>query len=227
MGGLPHDRGNLLWTPDSGPSRRLLASFDRWGEALLADDGIDMPLSEGGRNAEARIIARGNGVVCGAAMVDHLVQIWGPSLSVSWHAGDGRSISDGDEIASINGPSKDILKIERSILNILGRLSGIASESRKWSQIAPASVACTRKTVWGVLDKWAVHLGGCMTHRLDRNDAVMIKENDLASFDSFHDDHGARLQEYLTEVNVDEIQGFLEVEVQNEKEAITAARSLS
>ena len=223
MSGLPHDRGNLLWTAEDGASRRLLVSFDRWGEALLADDGIDMPISEGGGYIEARIISRGNGVICGAAMIDHLLQIWGPSISISWHAGDGRSVGDGDEIASISGPSEDILKIERSILNILGRLSGIATESKKWAQVAPASVACTRKTVWGILDKWAVHLGGCLTHRLNRDDAVMIKENDLASFESSHDDHGVKLQEFLEGVNVEEIQSFLEVEVQNEKEAISAA----
>lgn len=223
MGGLPHDRGSLLWTAEDGPSRRLLASIDKWGEALLADDGIDMPLMEGGARVEARIIARESGVVCGAAMVDHLLQIWGPSLSISWLAGDGRSVVEDNEIAIISGPSKDILRIERSILNILGTLSGIATEARKWAQIAPSSVACTRKTVWGVLDKWAVHMGGCLTHRLDRDDAVMIKENDLATFDSNHDEHAARLQEYLTDVNHEEINGFLEVEVRDEKEAIIAA----
>lgn len=223
MSGPPHDRGALLWTAEDGASRRLLASIDRWGEALLADDGIDMPLMEGGNAVEAKIIAREDGIICGAAMIDHLLQIWGPSLTITWYAGDGRSIAEGDEIAMLSGPCKDILRIERSILNILGRLSGIATESKRWAQIAPSSVACTRKTVWGVLDKWAVHLGGCLTHRLDRDDAVMIKENDLATFESNYHSHGEKLQEYLSGVIPEEINGFLEVEVRDEKEAITAA----
>ena len=61
-------------------------------------------------------------------------------------------------------------------------MSGIATNTASWvSQAGSMGVACTRKTDWGLLDKWAVHVGGGLTHRLSRADALMIKENDLAA----------------------------------------------
>ncbi len=108
-------------------------------------------------------------------------------------------------------------------MNILGQLSGIATEAKKWSSIAPKQIACTRKTIWGLLDKWAVHLGGGLTHRLSKQDAKMVKENDLAVMYPELDSNGARISKYLSEVNPSECGAFLEVEVREEKEAIMAA----
>jgi len=113
--------------------------------------------------------------------------------------------------------------MERSILNIIGYLSGIASEAKKWSSVAPNQIACTRKTVWGLLDKWAVHMGGGLTHRLNRNDATMIKENDLATMLSDIDGHANRITSYLQSVDIEQCGAFLEVEVREEKEAMMAA----
>ena len=75
----------------------------------------------------------------------------------------------------------------------------------------------------GLLDKWAVHLGGGLTHRLTKQDAVMIKENDLAVMYPEIENNGARISKYLGEVNPDECGAFIEVEVREEKEAIMAA----
>ena len=157
---LPHDRGHELWTMEDGPSRKLLASIDRWVGAMVGDDGIDMPLSGSGPSIEATVFARQDGLVVGCAVVDYLLQIWAPSVRVSWFAGDGKRVSSGDEIAVFSGARDDVLAIERIALNALGQLSGIASETKRWSAIAPKQIACTRKTVWGLLDKWAVHMGG-------------------------------------------------------------------
>ncbi len=153
-------------------------------------------------------------------MVDYMMQIWAPGLNATWRAGDGRRVSEGDIILELQGDSESLLRIERSVLNILGQLSGIATESAKWAQIAARQVAATRKTVWGLLDKWAVHLGGGLTHRLNKEDAMMIKENDLASLgsESLH-----AIVTILTETNLQECGAFLELEVTNEKEAIIAA----
>ena len=66
-------------------------------------------------------------------------------------------------------------------MNLITRLSGIASTTSKWrEQLGGVSLAATRKTNWGILDKWAVHIGGGLTHRLDRSDGLMIKENDFS-----------------------------------------------
>ena len=219
----PHDRGRELWDASEGPSRMLISSIDRWTSALLADDGIDMPFMGGSQNVEATIIAKDSGILAGCAAVDHMLQIWAGALQISWSYGEGRSISTGDEIAVIRGDKDAILGMERSILNILGQLSGIATEAKKWSSIAPKQIACTRKTIWGLLDKWAVHLGGGLTHRLSKQDAKMVKENDLAVMYPELDSNGARISKYLSEVNPSECGAFLEVEVREEKEAIMAA----
>ena len=219
----PHDRGKELWDASEGPSRMLISSIDRWTSALLADDGIDMPFMGGSQNVEATIIAKDSGILAGCAAVDHMLQIWAGALQISWSYGEGRSISTGDEIAVIRGDKDAILGMERSILNILGQLSGIATEAKKWSSIAPKQIACTRKTIWGLLDKWAVHLGGGLTHRLSKQDAKMVKENDLAVMYPELDSNGARISKYLSEVNPSECGAFLEVEVREEKEAIMAA----
>ena len=201
----------------------LISSIDRWTSALLADDGIDMPFMGGSENVEATIIAKDSGILAGCAAVDHMLQIWAGGLQISWSHSEGRSISSGDEIAKIRGNKDAILGMERTILNILGQLSGIATEAKKWSSIAPKQIACTRKTIWGLLDKWAVHLGGGLTHRLSKQDAKMIKENDLAVMYPELDSNGARISKYLSDVDPSECGAFLEVEVREEKEAIMAA----
>ena len=110
--------------------------------------------------------------------------------------------------------------MERSILNLLGQLSGIATNAAHWATIAPRQVAATRKTVWGMLDKWAVHLGGGLTHRLNKDDATMIKENDLAVAGQ----SGMQaIMALLSSIDVSECGAVLELEVTNEKDAIVAA----
>ena len=224
---LPHDRGHELWTAEGGPSRLLLGSIDRWVGALLADDGITIPFMGGSQSTSAIIQARSDGIVVGTSAIDHMLQIWAPSLKISWMAGDGKKVSNGDEIASLSGDKDTLLAMERSILNLLGQLSGIATEAKRWSARAPGQIACTRKTVWGLLDKWAVHLGGGLTHRLHRNDATMLKENDLATMYEEHDSHANRIVAYIQEFTGEDCGAFLEIEVREDKEAIMAAAAWS
>ena len=108
-------------------------------------------------------------------------------------------------------------------MNILGHLSGIATETKKWASKAAKQIACTRKTTWGLLDKWAVHLGGGLTHRLTRNDALMIKENDLASMGDSDDGNEKKIAGLIQSLDISQLESFIEIEVRNEKEAITAA----
>jgi len=217
---LPHDRGHLLWTAEDGASRMLTSSMDRWTTAIVGDDGIDSPIMGFGEKVTAQVIARADGTVAGAAAVDYMLQIWAPSLSTSWKAGDGRRISEGDVVVEVSGDSESVLRMERSILNLLGQLSGIATNAAHWATIAPRQVAATRKTVWGLLDKWAVHLGGGLTHRLNKDDATMLKENDLAVTGQ------TGMQAIVALLSTMDVSGcgaFLELEVTNEKDAIVAA----
>ena len=220
---LPHDRGHLLWTADEGPSRMLLSSMDRWINTILADDGIEMPFMGGSNDVDAVILAKGSGIIVGTSMVDHLIQIWAPSVQITWFAKDGKKVSSGDEIAEINGDRDTLLTIERSILNILGQLSGIATETKRWTALAKGQIACTRKTIWGLLDKWAVHMGGGLSHRLNKNEAMMIKENDLASMYQELGDNSSRIAHFLQEVDINTCGAFLEIETREQKEALTAA----
>ena len=220
---IPHDRGHLLWTAEDGVSRMLLSSMDRWVTAILADDDIDNPMFGSSETIDSRIIAKSDGIVAGTAMVDHLIQIWAPSVHINWRASDGKRVSNGEEIANLAGCRETILLIERSILNILGHLSGIATETKKWASKAAKQIACTRKTTWGLLDKWAVHLGGGLTHRLTRNDALMIKENDLASMGNSDDGNEKKIAEFIQSLDSSQLESFIEIEVRNEKEAITTA----
>jgi nicotinate-nucleotide pyrophosphorylase (carboxylating) len=220
---LPHDRGHLLWTADEGPSRMLLSSMDRWINTILADDGIEMPFMGGSNDVNAVILAKGSGIIVGTSMIDHLIQIWAPSVQITWFAKDGKKVSKGDEIAEINGDRDTLLTIERSILNILGQLSGIATETKRWTALAKGQIACTRKTIWGLLDKWAVHMGGGLSHRLNKNEAMMIKENDLASMYEELGDNSSRIAHFLQEIDINTCGAFLEIETREQKEALTAA----
>ncbi len=84
------------------------------------------------------------------------------------------------------------------MLNILGNLSGIATNTEKWVKIVPQiKVAATRKTDWGLMDKWAVNVGGGYTHRLNINDAMMLKENDFASHMRDEENYHKRFLELL------------------------------
>jgi nicotinate-nucleotide pyrophosphorylase (carboxylating) len=220
---IPHDRGHILWTSEGGPERLLLASFDRWTTSILGDDGITDLIMAEGPTMNAKIVAKQNGIIAGCAAVDYMLQIWCPDIHVTWQANDGKSIQSEDTLARLKGSAQSLLRMERSILNILGQLSGIATETNRWAKIAPKQIACTRKTVWGILDKWAVHVGGGLTHRLHKNDARMIKENDLAAMQSEGQNHAERLSSYLSTVQDGEYGAFLEVEVRTAKEAMIAA----
>jgi nicotinate-nucleotide pyrophosphorylase (carboxylating) len=219
---VPHDRGHLLWTSSGGPERLLLASFDRWTTAILGDDDISEFMMAEGPTLEGSIVAKENGIIAGCSAVDYMLQIWCPDIQISWRANEGKSVQRDDTIATIKGSAQSLLRMERSILNILGQLSGIATETNRWATIAPKQIACTRKTVWGLLDKWAVHLGGGLTHRLSKNDAKMIKENDLSSLIN-EGTNEERITSILTELHKEEYGAFLEIEVRTAKEAMLAA----
>ena len=147
-------------------------------DSLSDDSATDGKM---GSIVEAVVISKSAGVFCGRIPVDLLFAEWFPSCELTWNVEEGGDIKVGSQILSISGPSDSVLSCERVVLNILGRLSGITTRTSEWvSESGDVSIACTRKTAWGLMDKWAVHMGGGLTHRLSRTDALMIKENDLS-----------------------------------------------
>lgn len=136
--------------------------------------------------------AREPGVIAGLDAADLAFQLVDPAIVMKRHVQDGASVAPGDIIATIEGPSRGLLTAERTALNFLGHLSGIASVTAKIvAAIAgsKASVACTRKTTPGLraLEKYAVRAGGGMNHRFALYDAVLIKDNHIAVAGSVRD----------------------------------------
>lgn len=131
--------------------------------------------------------ARHSGVLAGRACVAETFRRVGPEVRLDWQAADGDEVSAGDTMVEVTGPLRPILTAERTALNFLGRLSGIATLTAQFVAAAHesnASVAVldTRKTTPGlrVLEKAAVRAGGGTSHRSGLSDAVLVKDNHLA-----------------------------------------------
>lgn len=208
-GTLPHDRSECL-VRDGVNTELFEDSIRRWFHAALKDDDIEQVPSSGA-HVGARVIAKQDGILAGRRVLDAILS--GTRLECNWFIEDGEPLDEG-VILELKGPADSILALERPMLNVIGRLSGIATNTSRWVSAASCPVACTRKTTWGLLDKWAVHVGGGLTHRLSRTDALMIKENDIAVMDS--------IESALDEVNP-AIWAFVEIEVRNREEVLRAA----
>jgi nicotinate-nucleotide pyrophosphorylase (carboxylating) len=129
--------------------------------------------------------ARQQGVIAGLDAAELAFQLVDSAITVVRHIEDGSAVEAGDIIATISGPSRGLLTGERTALNFLGHLSGIATVTAglvRAVEGTKASIACTRKTTPGLraLEKYAVRAGGGMNHRFALNDAVLIKDNHVA-----------------------------------------------
>ena len=221
---LPHNRSSALFDGQGVLTQRFEESIDLWATALLNDDGIIHPIQENSTPVRSKVVVKEEGIFAGKEIIGRICNYWAPNLKLKWNYFDGESISSGDILVEIIGDKIQLLKIERPILNILGRLSGIATTANKWSKKSIIPIASTRKTTWGLLDKWAVHLGGALTHRLDRNDALMLKENDLAAQYPQHKSSD-RIKFALENIDFQSSGAFIIIEVRNKEEAIIAAKT--
>ena len=134
----------------------------------------------------AVVMARQSGVICGLR-AGRLALDEMEISSVQWqaHAADGDSVDAGTALATLSGSARDLLTVERLLLNFIGRLSGIATLTRRYLERVSgtrAGIYDTRKTTpgWRRLEKYAVRCGGGCNHRTGLFDAVLIKDNHLA-----------------------------------------------
>ena len=105
-------------------------------------------------------------------------------------------------------------------------MSGIATNTAAWvSQSGNIGVACTRKTDWGLLDKWSVHVGGGLTHRLSRADALMIKENDLAALAPGIEEEDVAVATAVSLIDMDSDAEFTVLEVRDSSQAVAAVKA--
>jgi nicotinate-nucleotide pyrophosphorylase (carboxylating) len=134
--------------------------------------------------ATARIIARKRGRIAGIEISGHAFHCLDSKIRYDIHHCDGDDVEAGDTLAIIQGAARPILSAERTALNFLALLSGIATETRDIVATVkpyPARVVCTRKTTPGLrgLEKYAVRAGGGSNHRFGLDDAVLIKDNHI------------------------------------------------
>ena len=130
--------------------------------------------------------ARQPGVVAGLDAALLSLRLVDPSVVVSVSLGDGAAVEAGGVIAEFRGAARSILMAERTMLNFMGHLSGIATLTREYVRAVAgtrARITCTRKTTPGLraLEKRAVRLGGGINHRFSLADAVLIKDNHIAA----------------------------------------------
>jgi nicotinate-nucleotide pyrophosphorylase (carboxylating) len=176
--------------------------------------------------ATARVIAKAPGVAAGIAEFSWLLNQGG--LRVHARKRDGERVERGESLLEIEGPRRDLLAYERVGLNILQRMSGIATMTRSLqdridARNAATFVVGTRKTPWGLLDKRAIHLGGGGTHRLGLWDAILVKNNHLALLASSEDEAVCIAAQRAWSCRG--AAAFLEIEVRSEESAVAAART--
>ncbi|MDV2580921.1 carboxylating nicotinate-nucleotide diphosphorylase [Alkalibacillus haloalkaliphilus] len=131
------------------------------------------------------IQAKEAGIFCGQLIIESAYHLLDREVDVTLHVEDGERVEPTQEIARIHGPVPSLLKGERVVLNLIQRLSGIATKTNKAVNMLDSDytkISDTRKTTPGLrmLEKYAVRVGGGINHRLRLDDAVMIKDNHIA-----------------------------------------------
>jgi nicotinate-nucleotide pyrophosphorylase (carboxylating) len=135
--------------------------------------------------AEAIMVTRQAGVIAGLPLAIAVFKKLSPDLRVQAHVRDGASVAAGARVLAISGPARALLTSERTALNFVGRLSGIATLTADYVRRTIGTklrICCTRKTTPGLraLEKYAVRCGGGFNHRFGLDDAFLIKDNHIA-----------------------------------------------
>jgi len=144
-----------------------------------------------GAHGRAAVVARKPGVLAGEPAVAATIAKFNPDLNWSAQVQDAETIAAGQPIGVLEGPAAAMLAAERALLNFLGRLSGIATLTRRYVDLVAgtrANIYDTRKTTpgWRSLEKYAVRCGGGRNHRAGLYEAVLIKDNHLALGAALH-----------------------------------------
>ncbi|HEX8299657.1 MAG TPA: carboxylating nicotinate-nucleotide diphosphorylase, partial [Rubricoccaceae bacterium] len=134
--------------------------------------------------ATGRFLVKEDGVVAGLAVAERVFAAVDPGLALAWTAADGDRVAAGTTVGTVYGAARSILVAERLALNLVQRMSGIATAAHAFTKAArPAIVLDTRKTVPGLrlAEKYAARMGGARNHRLRLDDGVLIKDNHVAA----------------------------------------------
>jgi nicotinate-nucleotide pyrophosphorylase (carboxylating) len=136
-------------------------------------------------SARAIVVARAAGVIAGLPLVAATFAKLAPEIDIAADMRDGASVAAKTELMTVAGPARAMLAAERTALNLLGRLSGVATATHEFVRRVTgthARICCTRKTTPGLraVEKYAVRCGGGFNHRFGLDDAMLIKDNHIA-----------------------------------------------
>jgi len=192
-------------------NEKIKEDFD--GGDITTDSLIDK-----NKEIKAVILSRGGGIVAGIEEVSLMLN----EEKVTVLKKDGSEVKNRDIILEINGNARKILAYERTLLNVMQRMSGIATAVYNFKKSIKNNclIAATRKTLFPLMDKKAVSVGGALTHRLTLNDAALIKHTHMKIINN-----GLEKALRLTDEN-DRIK-YIEIEIKNEEEALKAAEAIS
>jgi nicotinate-nucleotide pyrophosphorylase (carboxylating) len=164
---------------DAVVTRALAEDLGRAGDVTaIATIPEDTP-------ARASVVARAPGVIAGLPLVAATFAKLAPEINIATNMRDGSSVAVKTELMTVTGPARAMLSAERTALNLLGHLSGVATATHEFVRRVTgtrARICCTRKTTPGLraLEKYAVRCGGGFNHRFGLDDAMLIKDNHIA-----------------------------------------------
>jgi nicotinate-nucleotide pyrophosphorylase (carboxylating) len=167
---------------------QLAAEIERNVAAALAEDvgsgDLTAQLVAADAISRATVVSRENAVLCGTPWFGRCFEMLDPAIAITWQAADGDRVVPGQILCEIEGPARALLTGERTALNFLQLLSGVATKTRHYADAIAgtrAQVVDTRKTLPGLrlAQKYAVKCGGGGNHRLGLYDAILIKENHI------------------------------------------------
>jgi len=203
----------------SGHPRRLIE--------LARDEDLADPMHDWtgelmfsrGERRRVRMRARDAGIVAGIEFLPDLIECFAERATIEWESqvADAQTIEPGTVLAEFVGDARAIVRLERTMLNLISRMSGIASRTRSFVALVEgtkAAICDTRKTTPGLraFEKYAVRCGGGTTPRMGLFDAVLIKDNHLAGVE--HEDIASRIKDGLDRIRRDGASlSFVQVEV--------------
>jgi nicotinate-nucleotide pyrophosphorylase (carboxylating) len=200
-----------------------LALAEDLGEGDATSQALIPPDLQG----KASIIIVENGVLAGGVIMSRVFNKVDPSLKFTQYIDDGTKVKSGDIVGTVSGSMLSILKAERVALNLLQRLSGVATETARYiAEIrgCKGKIYDTRKTTPGMrlLEKYAVKMGGGENHRMHLGDAVLIKDNHIAALRA----EGLSLSDIIARAKRNSRKGItIEIEVTTAEEAAEAAEA--
>jgi nicotinate-nucleotide pyrophosphorylase (carboxylating) len=196
-------------------------------EDLGKGDVTTEALIPGDRQGTGFIVAKKEGILAGTNIAKQVFHQADPELKVEALLEDGARVEPGSKVARVSGSIASILRAERVVLNLLQRLSGIASETNRYVEAVkglPVRIMDTRKTTPGLrsLEKYAVRVGGGENHRMSLGDGILIKDNHLAALRS----QGLNIKQIVARARQNSPQRLpVEMEVGTVSEALEAVEA--